>query len=79
MFNGQQPQLLCYSSRLFRSNETERGTSQKRISPMAFQAQSTTQVCTGIRQNQSLFKTGHSPLISKLVQHINTQIHTLTC
>ena len=31
-----------------------------------------------IRQNQCLFKTGHSPLISKLVQHINTQTHTFT-
>ena len=36
-----------------------------------FQAHSVTQVCTGIRQNQYLFKTGHSPLIWKLVQHIN--------
>ena len=34
-----------------------------------------TQVCTGKRQNQFLFKTGHSPLISKLVQQLNTQIH----
>ena len=36
-----------------------------------FRAHSATQVCTGIRQNQILFKTGHSPLISKLVQHFN--------
>ena len=34
-----------------------------------------TQVCTGKRQNQFWFKTGHSPLISKLVQQLNTQIH----
>jgi len=33
MFNGQQLQLLCYSSRLVRNNETERGTSQKRMPP----------------------------------------------
>ena len=34
-----------------------------------------------IRQKQFLFKTGHSPLISKLVQHIglNTKIHTFIC
>ena len=39
------------------------------------QAHSVTLVCTGIRQNQFLFKTGHSPLISKLVQHINTSLY----
>ena len=36
-----------------------------------FRAHSETQVCTGIRQNQFLFKTGHGPLISNLVQHFN--------
>ena len=35
-----------------------------------------TQVCTGIRQNESFFKTGHSLLISILAQHITTQLHT---
>ena len=34
-----------------------------------FQAHSATQVSTGIKQNQFLFKTGHSLLISKLAQH----------
>ena len=42
-----------------------------------FQANSETQVCTGIRQNQYLFKAGSSPFISKLAQHINRQIHTV--
>ena len=32
-----------------------------------------------IRENQFLFKAGHSHLRSQLVQHINTHIHTVTC
>ena len=51
---------------------------QKRTHP-TYQAHSVTLVCTGIRQNPILLKTGHSLLILKLVQHINTQIHTFTC
>ena len=59
-----------------------RGTSSKTDAPKwrvlypTFQAHSVTQVCTGIKHNSFLFKTGHSPLISKLAQHIITQIHT---
>ena len=38
---------------------------------------------TGLKQNQFLFKTGHSPLISKLAQnnykHTNTHIYMLAC
>ena len=41
-----------------------------------FEARLVTVVCTGIRQNQFLFKTRHSLLISKLAQHINTQTQT---
>ena len=49
-------------------------SSQWQIYP-PFLAHSVTQVCAGIRQNQLLFKTGHSPWISKLAQHIT--VHTV--
>ena len=45
---------------------------------LPFQAHSATQMCTGTRQNQFLFKIGHSPLISKPAQHINTHIKSVS-
>ena len=59
---------------------------QKRMPPMAyiyptfhFQAHLVIQVCTNIRKNKFLFKTGHSPLTLIMTQHINTQTQTFTC
>ena len=48
---------------------TTSGTSSKKDAPRwhmypTFQTYSATQVCTGIRQNQFLFKIGHSPRAS---------------
>ena len=56
-----------------------RGTSSKQDVPQwhvypTFQAHSATQMCTGVRQNQFLFKAGHSPLTSKPIQHITPNI-----
>ena len=47
--------------------------------PIYLQEHSATQVCTGIWQNQLLFKIGHSPLIWKVVEHVNAQILACTC
>ena len=71
---------MCGNTRCINST---RGTSSKKGCPPqwhiypTFQAHSVTQVCTGIRENQFLFKTGHSPFILKLVQHTNTHIYML--
>ena len=63
-----------------------RGTASKRMPPTPHPH--TTPISgtlgdTGVHRHKTeqffLFKAGHSPLILKLVQHINTQIHTFTC